>query len=329
MGVAQSVDLPQRPRFKTEDADSCHNYIRDDSKTHDFALTRSSRLLGFAHSACSVGRVAINWCGLATTDGFSITQTCAAPYFSFQFVLAGTCRLEGRHESRIVGPGEVFIRDPECTQREFWQDECKQFVIRIDRSVIERQLSEELAKTIGRQLTFDLVARDPGIAGWVYQVAHSLWLGGDASALVKANRVANNLERTLISMFLAGFRHSESEGLERDPQCPAPYYVKRAETYIREQIGEALTIDDIAAQAGVSTRTLFYGFKRWRDTTPMAYIRDARLELARKELKKARSCGGTVSDVAINAGFTNFSQFSKLYKARFGEAPSMTMRCDS
>jgi transcriptional regulator GlxA family with amidase domain len=36
--------------------------------------------------------------------------------------------------------------------------------------------------------------------------------------------------------------------------------------------------------------------------------------------------GGTVSHAALDAGFTNFSQFSKIYKARFGESPSVTLR---
>jgi AraC-like DNA-binding protein len=329
MAVPQSVHIPQTPRFRTDDATMCHDYIRDNTKTHNFALLRSSSLRGFAHSDCSVGRLTINWCGLETTEGFSIQKTCAAPYYSFQFVLGGTCQLDGRDGSTVVGPGEVFILDPEDRQREFWFNDCEQFIIRVDREIVERQLSEELARTLGSHLLFDMVMRDPGIVRWIYQVANSSWVGGQSAALIKGGRVSRSLERTLISMFLAGFRHTESESLERGTQPAAPYYVKRAETYIREQIGEVITIDDIAEKAGVSTRSLFYGFKRWRNTTPMAYIRDLRLEMARKELKKARSCGGTVSDAAINSGFTNFSQFSKLYKARFGEAPSVTLRSDS
>jgi AraC-like DNA-binding protein len=329
MGVPQSVEIPQSPRFNTDDAMTCHDYIQTNTKTHNFALVRSSRLLGFAHSDCSVGRVSINWCGVETTEGFNITKTCVAPYYSFQFVLSGRCQLESRHGSMIVGPGDVFILDPENTQREFWPGDCEQFIIRIDRDIMERQLSEDLARALGRHLTFDQVTRDPGIGRWIYQVAQSVWFGGDAANLIKGGRVARNLERTLISMLLAGLRHSETDGLECGTQSAAPYYVKRAETYIRGQICEVLTIDDIAEKAGVSTRSLFYGFKRWRDTTPMAYIRELRLERAQKELKKARNCGGTVSDVAMNVGFTNFSQFSKLYKARFGEAPSVTLRSDS
>jgi transcriptional regulator GlxA family with amidase domain len=89
---------------------------------------------------------------------------------------------------------------------------------------------------------------------------------------------------------------------------------------------EDLTVEAIAQAAGTSARSVFYGFRHARNTTPMAYLRNVRLDLARKELQIAREAGGTVSRAAANAGFTNFSQFSKIYKARFGQTPSETLR---
>lgn len=326
MDATHQIEVPQLPRFRTSDPGLCREYIRDNSKTHNFDLSRSSRFLSFAHHDCSVGRVSVNWCDLTCTEGFRITKAAAAPYYSFQFVVSGSCQLDGSFGSVAVRPGEVFVLDPDHITRESWTDNCQQFIVRIDRQLVEQMLSEELAKKLSRHVEFDPVATDPGITRWLSQVARSLWVGGSEAALVSNARVAQKIERTLITMLLSGLHHSESDDFFRQGQGAAPYYVKRAEAFIHEQARDELTVDDIAEKAGVSARSLFYGFKRWRNTTPMAYVRDIRLDLARKELQKARVTGGTVSEAAVNAGFTNFSQFSKIYKARFGETPSATLK---
>lgn len=326
MEVMHSIEVPALPRFKTDNPVICRDYIRDNSKTHNFDLGRTSRFLNFSHHDCSVGRVSVNWCDLTCTEGFRITKAAAAPYYSFQFVISGNCQLDGAFGSVTVRPGEVFILDPDHITREFWPEECKQFIVRIDRQLVEQMLSEELSKKLSKHVVFDPVAHDPGITRWLSQIAQSLWLGGSEAALIGQGRVAQNIERTLITMLLSGLHHSESDDFTRQGQGAAPYYVKRAEAFIHDQARDELTVDEIAEKAGVSARSLFYGFKRWRSTTPMAYVRDVRLDLARKELQKARAGGGTVSEAAVNAGFTNFSQFSKIYKARFGETPSATLR---
>src|SRR5690606_32461053 len=140
------------------------------------------------------------------------------------------------------------------------------------------------------------------------------------------SRVLRSFERTLLTMLLTGIPHSKIDELHSTPSRIAPYYVKRAEEYIRSAATGDITMEDIAEAASVSERTLFYGFKRWRNTTPMAYVWDVRLAHARNELIAARETGGTVSQAAINAGFTSFSHFAKMYKARFGESPSATLR---
>jgi AraC-like DNA-binding protein len=320
-----AVPYPVMPRFKTTDAAEAREYIKDSTGTHKFDMSRSSHFVDFVHHDCSVGRVSMHFCNLNATDGFRITKTGAAPYYSFQFLMEGTCNLEGSFGSVVVNPGEFFVIDPDSDIRETWPRNCLQFIVRVDRPVIEQLVSDELSRKLTKHVVFDPFGRDPGITGWLRHIANVMWMNGNEAALLSDRHVSKNVERSLTTMLVAGLHHSESEEFNRQGGA-APYYVKRAEAHIREQAGEELTVDDIAAVAGVSPRSLFYGFKRWRNTTPMAYVRDVRLDIARQALEKARVTGGTVSEAAMNAGFTNFSQFSKIYKARFGETPSATLK---
>jgi transcriptional regulator GlxA family with amidase domain len=126
-------------------------------------------------------------------------------------------------------------------------------------------------------------------------------------------------------MLLSGLEHSVCTNANALEPIWAPYYVRRAEKYFHQNFADDVTMENVAAAAGVSVRTLFYGFHRWLSTTPMKYLRDLRLDTARNELCNGPTGPAVVSSAALAAGFTNFGQFSKLYRARFGEKPSTTL----
>jgi AraC-like DNA-binding protein len=327
--VAIAIQAPsaawRQANFCTSDFNECRDYIRDYTVSLKFDVNRERDFREFSHEKFSVGRIFMNSVILRSEDGFRITKDSTSRFFSFQFITEGVCEISGSFGSALARPGDVFVVDPNELTREIWSDNCRQFVVRIDRELVENTMSAELGKELGGALVFEPVMRDPGVMPWIAHISNLQAAAGNGAAILSDKRVARSLERTLLTMLLTGLRHSESEDLQRQMNGASPYYIRRAENYIRNNLLEELTIDDIAAAAGVSTRSLFYGFKRWRGETPMSYIRDARLDLARKELEKARMCGGTVSGSAMNAGFSNFSQFAKVYKARFGETPSMTL----
>lgn len=125
--------------------------------------------------------------------------------------------------------------------------------------------------------------------------------------------------------FLLTHNHNHSDALLR-PQSPAaPYYVKRAEAYIEAHFAEPLSLADIAAQAGVSARSLQNGFQNFRHMTPMAFLRRVRLEHAHRALLMADPAFSSVTDIAIDCGFSHMGEFSALYKRAFGVTPRDTL----
>ena len=83
----------------------------------------------------------------------------------------------------------------------------------------------------------------------------------------------------------------------------------------------AYSLGDLARFAGVSSRSLQTAFQRDLGVSPMAYLRQVRLERARQDLLLGR---GPVSEVAYHWGFSNLGRFATQYRARFGERPSET-----
>ncbi|ARJ03984.1 hypothetical protein GCM10010988_26660 [Cnuibacter physcomitrellae] len=88
---------------------------------------------------------------------------------------------------------------------------------------------------------------------------------------------------------------------------------------------EPLTLPLLAAHAGVSGRALQLAFQQHVRTTPMRYLRQVRLDLARRELRRA-GADDSVGDIARRAGFGHTGRFAAEYASRFGEHPSDTLR---
>jgi AraC-like DNA-binding protein len=324
--IAQGgIYISRPPLFATRDVGECRDYIRGFTGTHTFDTADVSSLVHFSHHEHRMSHISLNYTAVDCAEGFRIGKGAGADCYAFQFVLAGQCELEDANSRYQVSPGQVFVLGPDEITREFWPKICRQFVVRIDRQFVDQLVANEIRSALKRPLRFKKVGRDPGIASWLQQIVNTPTGNGEVQSVLGDRRVSRSIEAALTMMLLVGFEHSESMAFHRPTAVVAPYYVKRAEEFIRTHARDDMTIDSIAAAAGVSVRSLFYGFKHWRNTTPMAHVRELRLMLARTELLESRHRGGTVSKAAINAGFTNFSQFSKIYKLRFGETPSMTL----
>jgi AraC-like DNA-binding protein len=135
---------------------------------------------------------------------------------------------------------------------------------------------------------------------------------------------AATAEDLLVQSALVSLSHDCSAQLRRQKPA-APRNIRRAEEFIRSHADKAITLDSIANAAGCCVRALQLGFRRFRNTTPLAALRQARLERARDEI--VRSDGSaSVIDVATRHGFGNAGRFSHTYRQAFGEYPSETLQ---
>jgi AraC-like DNA-binding protein len=113
--------------------------------------------------------------------------------------------------------------------------------------------------------------------------------------------------------------------LSRPAGFAIPGMIRRAEEFIRSRAGQPIALHEVANAAGCSVRNLQLGFRKFRDMTPAAAIRQARLEAARQVLTSGAGAGSVI-EVAYQFGFTNPGRFSGLYKAAFGVSPAEALR---
>ena len=100
---------------------------------------------------------------------------------------------------------------------------------------------------------------------------------------------------------------------------------KRALEYMHQHVKENPSISEICKQIGCSWRLLDYAFTDYFGVTPIAYLKLMRLDGLRRSLRKA-DADSTITDAALNWGFTHFGKLAKDYRLQFGELPSETLK---
>ncbi|WP_250038444.1 AraC family transcriptional regulator [Paractinoplanes maris] len=106
----------------------------------------------------------------------------------------------------------------------------------------------------------------------------------------------------------------------------APAAIRRAIAYMDRHATDPITLEDIAAAAGLGVRALQTGFRRHLDVTPVGYLRRVRLERAHRDLQAADPTNGdTVADIAYRWNFPNLGRFAAYYRTTFGRRPSQTL----
>ena len=96
------------------------------------------------------------------------------------------------------------------------------------------------------------------------------------------------------------------------------------EAWIEANLGEAFGVEDLAAVANVSARSVQLAFSRLRGCTPMQFARRRRLEKARS-LLQSPTAATTTTGVALDCGCFHLGRFAAAYRALFGEKPSETL----
>ncbi|MBI3150285.1 MAG: helix-turn-helix transcriptional regulator [Betaproteobacteria bacterium] len=105
-----------------------------------------------------------------------------------------------------------------------------------------------------------------------------------------------------------------------------PFYLKRAEAFIRTHLHASPAIEDIADHAGASVRAIQLAFRKFRATTPIGYSIDTRLRAARDALVGGHMHGDSIRALCQRYGFNDPSRFARDFQQRFGALPSELAR---
>lgn len=94
--------------------------------------------------------------------------------------------------------------------------------------------------------------------------------------------------------------------------------VERAQHWLQQHLGDAVTLPALASALAVSERTLARRFAAAAGTTPLGYLQAVRLDAARALLEASDL---PVQSVAAQVGYSDASSFTRLFRNGFGMSP--------
>ena len=221
------------------------------------------------------------------------THAHLQPYFCF--VLKGNYQEYDGRKERICNPAElIFHRSGESHANSFYDSGGCCFNIEIGSEWRERvnfddlaELESAAAKTLARRLYHEFNRFD------------------------RFSPLA--IEGLFLEMSAEVLRRSE---IRRDAVQP---WLRGVREILHEQFSENLTIEDLAGEVSVHPVHLARAFRQKFHCTVGDYVRNLRVEYARRELS---SSDKTLAEIAYFAGFSSQSHFTTVFKRLTGATPS-------
>ena len=293
-GLAHAlIDVPERQLFASRDLAQTRSLVAGVMKPHDLHVHGAAQQLNARMHHMAFGGVSLN--RLKYGAEVDIEPGPLDDFYLIQMPLAGHARITSGAQQVASDPDVAVVISPADATVMRWSAQCDQLMVRIDRLLVERAIGALSGRLDPEAVRFQLGFQWRDCAPWRCLVQY---LSDCASGPFDI----------------------------KPARCTAvlPRHVKRVQDFLRENMGEPITADQMALVAGVSLRSLYAGFKDYCGVSPMQYLRALRLDAARQTLL-GEPCSN-IASVAMRWGFAHLGRFSMEYKERFGERPSQSVR---
>jgi AraC-like DNA-binding protein len=313
--------LPSREFLSTDDPDEAEFALQETLCEHHISLR--GRASDF-HASVTVADVAdLRIAHFRYGTALDITAGPLGRY-AMNFTLSGVSRVRhgGHRAAARVGAATIF--SPVAESELAWTSDLDLLSLVIPRQALERHFSKMTG--IDGPIHFH-----PGVEPSAALLARAmltsilrLTSGGTVSL---TGPLAWELRDALLTAVVTELPHNYSAALcEIRPPAAARMAIT-AVSAMRRQLSAPPTIPQLAAQLGVSERTLQYVFHEQFSTAPSTYFKRMRLEAVHEALRRSSQEDTTVTRIAAEAGgFFHPGRFAGEYLALFGEHPVDTLR---
>jgi AraC-like DNA-binding protein len=321
MPLGSPTPLHRFPMFHTSDSEELRRLaskllgsVRLDLTSTDHFRTLVNLIdleeIGLAFAATS--------CGLTS-------HHLEADYIRLHIALKGRSTTSAAGETTDIDERQFGVTPAGVPSQAACKAEHQRLTLRLREEALLQKLSALLgARPKGELRHAPAIAADSPYARGLYRLIGFLaeQLDSDAAAFPAA--AYRELEQAIQIAFLSASQHAHSGALEAQPKLPDAAVVARLEGFIEANWREAITLERLVVEAGVSGRSLFRAFERTRGYSPMAFVKAVRLRHARTMLLSGDP-NVTVASAASACNFANPGHFARHYREAFGELPSNTL----
>ncbi len=224
----------------------------------------------------------------------------------------------------MLRSGQTLVLSANAETRLALDSDFAHTAVRLDPAMLGDACERWLGHPLMRPFRFDLTPFSVDLErAWQHVLSLLSSTGSDAMSQTGMSRKL--LDDYLLTLLIENHPHNHRAEMQKAEGSGLPGIVRQAERLIRERAQAPVTVVELAAALGVGVRTLQVAFRTWRSTTPRAFLRQVRLDRVRDTLLHGDG-QSSVTDVALDAGFTHLGRFSGIYRRVYGECPHVTRR---
>lgn len=275
---------------------------------------------------------AVEWGELEIVDisygtDVQIEAEALSSHFMVHLALAGRTRLRRGGKRQLEGmidQDTVQITCPGDRSRFDLTGECRHLTLRLPEASLENYLVG-MQIPINRPLQFECDGGGHIAHFWRDTLTHLVSQLTSRSEIPVSDRLRQHYLAMIAEILLTNYRSNYSSQVNLYGNTVMPWHVKRARDIIHNSTDEHISIPSLAAQVGVSARSLQNGFRDFLGITPVEYIRRYRLERLHAALLNAEP-HESVTEIMLDCGIVNFGRYASYYRGQYGCRPSDTLR---
>jgi AraC-like DNA-binding protein len=247
------------------------------------------------------------------------------PWVRMSFCLAGSARLGVAAAELLTNPDRGVVLPAFSSISAHCSEGYEELTLRATAEALTKKLAVLLGAPPARTLVFEPNndSKAPALQH-LRRVTMFAAAELDTMGMPPPRSLIAELEQLLLIYFLLANRHNYSALLEQAATHMSPRQVTQVEDFIAASWNQTITMEALVAVTGASARTIFKTFRESRGYSPMAFLKQVRLDHARRMLLEPDG-KTSVTAVALACGFHNLGHFARDYRARFGELPSETL----
>jgi AraC family transcriptional regulator len=240
--------------------------------------------------------------------------TAATPDHLFVLLTGGSCTMEshrgGHWQTASHRVGNVAMRSPGRTSTIRWRshEPHQTLHLYLPAAVITRQLAELSRRTVAvADLPNMLSCRDPMIQSTLLTLRDAMVRGlpdlyaETAAELLAAHLLLNHCDVRPLPRL--GFEDRR---------------LHRVDTFMREHLGEPVSLAELAQVAGLSRFHFLRLYKRTYGETPLKRLTRMRMDEAKRRLLKSNQ---PITEIASQCGYENPANFASAFRRLEGVSP--------
>lgn len=156
-------------------------------------------------------------------------------------------------------------------------------------------------------------------------LATAAQLSGYGGGLLDRLQFDDQIYRLMVAMLLPEIREEQSLDRLLHRQREGRDSFDELIDFIKQNLGESLTLTDLESRSHYSRRALQYAFAERMGCTATKWIKNQRLDRARQRLERP-NLNDTVGSIARECGYRSLGLFSVDFQQRFHVKPSQLLR---